>query len=214
MSLNERTKSFEDLSRVVKRVFGDESGVQLEAEDLRTWTNDGMQYLVTTNKILKARATATTIPGEDTYSFPDLMIQQIETINLDGSYLMPMSFQEAQSTIQAGDPYRAQGGVPVLWYRWDDQFYLWPTPDAAHVLEVYYTRYPRPVTVPSDMLDIPDKWFATLVNYVLMRTYEMDENYAAVQMKQAEIAQALELQAEEEYAVENLSYNVVREVPL
>lgn len=78
MVYNARTRTLNDVYRAVKRVFGDESAVVLEDEDLRTWTNQGQQYISSEIKSLKARSTAITQADVEVYSFPDMQIRQIE----------------------------------------------------------------------------------------------------------------------------------------
>lgn len=214
MVYNARTRTLNDVYRAVKRVFGDESAVVLEDEDLRTWTNQGQQYISSEIKSLKARSTAITQADVEVYSFPDMQIRQIEAVHLDGRLIRNLPFQEAERTILDTDPRREDKGEPEFWYMWDDELFFYPVPEEGHVLELFYTRYPRELTSADETLDVPDKQFDTLVNYVLKKAYEMSEDMPAAQYKQGEIQDALMKQSEEEYQAQHMSFPTIREVPL
>lgn len=215
MTINSKTKTYGDLSQRVKRAFGDESGVQLEDEDIRTWANEGMLQLVNDNKILKSKATTITVIGTRMYDFPTQNIRQIESIHVGGRLVPNISFQEAENTLLQIDPDFEQTGTPNYWYVWDEEFYFWPTPDTELSIDLYYTRYPTELTGdPSQLLDVPDKWYSPLINYVLQKAYEMDEDWAAAQVKQGQFKDALMLQSEEEYLGQHLSFGVIREVDI
>lgn len=215
MTLRPATKTYANLSRDVKRRFGDESAVQLEDADILAWANDGQHQIVVENKVLRSTAVTTTVVDQSEYTFPGESIYAVTSIHYNGSPLSNLTFQEAQATIIPGDPQREQSGTPVLWYNWDDQFVLWPKPNEAGNLTVFFTRNPAPLTgAPDQVLDVSDKYYPALVNYVLQQAYEMDEDWQASQTKEAQFKTAMAEQREEDFLASDNTYPVVTEVPL
>ncbi len=68
-------------------------------------------------------------------------------------------------------------GTPQLWYEWDGEFTFWPKPDAVKNITLYFTAYPDELTgITTQLLSVPDKFYNAVVDYVLMKCYEMDED--------------------------------------
>lgn len=213
MSLRPSTKTYGALAQDVKRRFGDESGVQLEDADILRWANDGQQQIVTENKVLRSKATSPLVAGTYDYDFPSIDIHAITSIHVNGSPIRNLPFEDAEQTIMASDPDRTQAGTPAFWFLWDDTFTLWPTPDANGTITLYFTRPATALTGnPSDLLDVSDKYYSALVNYVLQQAYEMDEDWQASQAKEAQFKTALAEQREEDFLAADTFYSVVNEV--
>jgi len=213
MTLRPSTRSYGMVKRAVKRLFGDEAGVQLEDPDILQWANDAQQAINTKNKIFKAKSVTMSVPGQASYEFPVELIQQVESLTYDGSPIQPVEMAEAQMRIQGSDPHGTQSGAPVCWYEWGGEFILYPYPDTAKEIALYYTRYPTPLTGSEEqMLDVPDKYFQAVVDYVLWKCYEMDEDWNGAQMKEGHFRGALEEQAEEEREVAHMVYPTIQEV--
>lgn len=197
----------------VKRRFGDESGVQLENADILRWANDGQQQIVTENKVLRSKATTPIVIGTYDYTFPSTDIHSVTSIHVDGTPLRNIPFEDAEQTIMVSDPTRTQSGTPLLWFLWDETFTLWPTPDSAGTITIYFTRPPVPLTGnPDQILDISDKYYPALVNYVLQQAHEMDEDWPAAQAKEAQFKTALAEQREEDFLAADNFYPIVTEV--
>lgn len=212
MTLRPSTRTYEQVLRAVRRTFGDEAGVQLEAADILQWANDAQQAINTKNKIFKATATTPSVEGQSTYTFPAEAIQQIESILYDGSPLSPIEMPTAQDQIEAHDPQQEDKGTPVAWYEWGGEFTLYPVPDAVKTIMLRYTRYPTPLTgVTTQFLDVPDKYYQAVVDYVLWRAYELDEDWNGAQFKQQQFQAALEEQSEEEREMAFMTYPVIQD---
>lgn len=210
MALRPSTRTFAQVRRAVKRTFGDEAGVQLEDADIVQWANDAQQAINTKNKIFKARSTSVSVPGQGDYEFPVELIQQVESLTYDGSPLRPVDIATAQTAIQGSDPHSQASGTPVAWYEWAGNFVLYPTPDDAKEIALYYTRYPAPLTGDdAQLLDVPDKYYQAVVDYILWKCYEMDEDWNGAQMKESHFRGALEEQSEEERESAHMTYPVI-----
>lgn len=213
MTLRPSTRTYSQVMRAVKRTFGDESGVQLEDDDILQWANDAQQAINTKNKIFKAKSTSLSTPGQGSYDFPAEQIQQVESITFDGTPISAVEMATAQGSIQSFDPHGTETGVPVCWYEWGGQFTLYPVPNEEKEIALYYTRYPAPLTGSGEQaLDVPDKYYQTVVDYILWKCYEMDEDWQGAQMKEAQFRGALEEQGEEEREVAHMTYPVVQEI--
>lgn len=213
MTLRPSTRTYGMVKRAVKRTFGDEAGVQLEDADILQWANDAQQAINTKNKIFKARSTSTSVPGQSDYDFPVDQIQQVESLTYDGRPIPAVEMAEAQARIQASDPHGEAYGVPTCWYEWGGKFTLYPRPDQAKEIALYFTRYPTPLTgSDEEVLDVPDKYYQAVVDYILWKCYEMDEDWNGAQMKESHFRGALEEQAEEEREVAHMTYPVIQEL--
>lgn len=213
MTLRPSTRTYQTLLSDVKRRFGDESGVQLEDADILRWANDGQQQIVTENKVLRAKGTQASTPGQFDYTFPSDSIFAVTSLHYDGVPLRNLTFPEAEQSIIPTDPSREQSGTPICWWSWGETFTLWPTPDTAGTITLYYTRYPTALSGdPNQILDISDKYYSALVSYVLQQAYEMDEDWQASQAKEAQFKTALAEQREEDFLASDDFYPTVTEV--
>jgi hypothetical protein len=213
MSKLPATRTFGELRRAVQRGFGDESGVQLEDQDVIDFANDGLTEIVTENAVIKARSTSSTVSGQGEYTFPDVQIARVEYIHLAGRILQSVSFPDAQERLGQIDPDLTQTGAPQFWYSYGETFWLWPTPTDVAALEIFFVAYPERLTGAQDqIIGLPDKWFNPLVDFVLKKAYEMDQDWQAAQVKEGQFKAALMSQAEEESQSQFGSFPVIREV--
>lgn len=213
MSIGPSTKTFADLKREVQRAFGDESGVQLETQDIVDFANNGLNAINDENGILKSRSTTSAIDGQREYTFPSLSIARVDSIQYSGRYLPNLAFQEAQDRITEADPTGQQTGTPLYWFSYGETFWLWPTPNDGGTIELFYVRTPEALNGALDqLLGIPDKWFNALRDYVLQRAYEMDQDWQAAQAKGEQFQAALSSFSQEENQAQWSTFPVVREV--
>lgn len=213
MTLRPSTRTYAQVLRAVRRTFGDEAGVQLDSADILQWANDAQQAINSKNKILKAKATSLSVGGQASYQFPDERIQQVESLLFDGSPISPVEMATAQASIQGSDPHGEETGTPVAWYEWGGEFTLFPVPDAVKTITLYYTRYPTTLTGDTaQLLDVPDKYYQAVVDYVLWKAYELDEDWNGAQLKEQQFRNALEEQSEEEREMAHMTYPVIQDV--
>lgn len=213
MGLRPSTMTYGELAVAIKRAFGDESGVQLEDGDILRWANEGQQAIVTRNRVLKRRVATTATKGVDEYTFPNEPIHQIASIELAGAILANMPFEDAERRIMTADPNKTEVGRPIFWYEWGGTFNVWPKPDVDYPLVLRYTAAPTKLTGnQAQVLQISDKIYPALVEYVLWRAYEMDEDWQAAQQKQASYEAMIAQQGQEERTAQDLTYQVIQEV--
>ena len=211
MAYGPPTKTVGDVMRVVKRQFGDESGVQLEDADIAGWINDAQSRINAENKVLKAKSSSSATPGTAVYTFPSLDIQQVESLHFAGRRVPNMTFAQAEETVSQSDPDGTlTADEPVLWYEWGGSFTFWPTPSTAGAIDIYYTVAPTLVTTTeADLLSLPDDYFMDVVAYVLQQAYEMDEDWPASQAKEQQLMNSLARRGEEQRTAQNMTYETI-----
>lgn len=203
------TRTFTDLKRVVQRAFGDESGTQLEMQDIIDFANEGVMAINEENGILKSRSTAASVEGQREYTFPDANISRVESILYASRYLPNMPFQDAQERLGEDD----QSGTPQCWFSFGPTFWLWPTPTDGGQIEIFFVRNPDKITGdPEELLPVPDRWFNALRDYILQRAYEMDQDWQAAQVKGEQFQGALNSFSEEESRSQDNEFPVIRDV--
>lgn len=200
------------LAQDVKRIFGDESGVQLDNADIARWANSAQMEIVTNNKAIKAKASTPSVVGTAMYTFPSVKIQQVESLHFDNVRLENMPFASAEQFIISNDPEQSEQGTPVFWYEWDGEFTLWPKPDTVKDITLYFTAYPDELTgVTDEYLTVPDKFYNAVLDYVLSKCYEMDEDGAAAQNAEGRFRASLENQMEDERQAQHMTYPIIQE---
>lgn len=167
------TKTLLDLKTFIKRTFGDESGVQIVDDDITAWANSGVMEIVSKLPILESVASSTTIIGVDNYALP-LNIIEMKGVQVGTRMLKRVDFSEIKS-FQTNDSV-GYSGQPYYWYTFSNNVYVYPAPNAAVALNLFYNSTPMVVVTDTDKLGIPDRYYDRLCEYVLARAYELDEN--------------------------------------
>lgn len=204
------TKTVADVMRVVKRQFGDESGVQLEDADIFGWIDDAQTRINLDSKVLKAKSSQAATPGTGSYTFPAMNILSIDSIHYEGRRVPNMSFAQAEETVSQADPAGTlTSNEPTLWYEWGGTFTFFPVPDSAGTIEVFYTVKPTAIVDETSDLSLPDDFFMDVVNYVLLQAYEMDEDWEARGVKEQQFNDSLLRRGEQARDEQNMTYPVI-----
>jgi hypothetical protein len=177
------TRTGTEVADDVKRIFGDEALVELKNSDLLRWINAAQREIATSNQSLKGSATSDIVAGQTLYALPgNSPVYQIQGIHYKGVPLRAITFQAAQETINADDPEMQATGDPKIWYEWDGDIYIYPSAneDGAGALTLYYIAYPQNLTSLSDTLQVPDRFYNQVMDYVLGQAYRLDENWQAM----------------------------------
>jgi hypothetical protein len=209
MSYSAPTKTVGDVYSQVKRVFGDESGVQLTNEDIARWVNEAQVDIAKQNQVLQTTATINMIGGTATYSLSAVTprIDSVASILLDGRRVGDIPVSQAEESISLADPEGLETGAPQFWYSWGGDITFWPIPNKNYTMLIRYTAEPTVVTTTTtDLLSVPDECFTDVCNYVLMRAYEMDENAEMMAVKQAEYSTSVAERGESEREAATMTY--------
>lgn len=176
------TRTATEVATDVKRIFGDESLVELQNADLLRWVNAAQREIASSNQSLKGTATADLVKGQVIYPLPaDSPVYQIQGIHIEGKPLKPVTFQAAQEYINSDDPELQAEGEPKIWYEWDGDIYIYPAPekDTVEGMALFYIAYPQNLLTLDSNLQVPDRFYNQVVDYVLAQAYRLDENWQA-----------------------------------
>ncbi len=184
--------TFGEIKTDVKRIFGDESGVQITDSDILRWANDALLEIVDKNEdLLEAIVTADLIANQQQYDPPANMFT-IKTITVkratDLSYfrLKGMSFQEFNEYVDGWDgTFYGPAPVPSIYMLYANKINIFPVPDTTILagMKLYYTRTPVPLVTDADVPDVPEAYHTTIRDYILAQAYELDENMEVASLK-------------------------------
>lgn len=207
MGLNTITRTAQDVIDDVKRTFGDEANVQVSDNDIIRWINSAQREIITQNPILRAVATSDITGGVSEYALSELNILSIQSIQYKGRKLQAMSFQEAEEYIMENDPDKVSTGFPIIWYEWAGTINLWPVPQDTIVggLKVYYVKMPDNIGQEHD-LQVPDLYYENIVQFVLSKAYELDEDTENSNFKIGQFNERMNTLAEKESTFQNDTY--------
>lgn len=212
MSTVQNTKVANDILSYTKRAFGDESGVQITDSDILMWANEAQLSIANSTRCIQGKATATLPAGTFEISLPEQAASTIVTLRLDGAPIPGIEFAQAEQNLQSEDPLRTQVGKPTWWTKWGVTVSFYPTPEAEHTITVFYTGIPENLTSAASVVGIPDRYFSALLQYVLSKAYELDEDYDAQQRAYAQYQQMIGEATYDDDQAMNLFYSTVTEV--
>lgn len=181
--------SAQDVLTRVQRQFGDEASVQIIQADVIRWINDCQREIVMQHEnLLQAQTTVNTVVNTNAYTLPTnlLSIQLVEGIDSINSGYFALRYLSSEG-IQQFAPNTTDTGTPVYYTRGstEGQLVVYPTPDTsiASGLRITYSRYSTDIVGINDAIDLPEYYHQLVVEYCLMKAYEMDENWEAADRK-------------------------------
>ncbi len=186
MPAEEFSYTGDDVAFRVRSSFGDFSGAQLSDAAILSWINDGQREIVNSNTLLRATKYANIVAGQQDYTFPEDKVLAIEALYVDGYPIENVSPQAAREYIIKLDPNSILTAErPEIWYERAGVITFYPTPQKSitNGLKLEYVKTPSNLTLLSNDLGIPDRYFNELVNYVISQALEADENYEAASYK-------------------------------
>lgn len=186
MPAEEFSYTGDDVAFRVRSSFGDFSGAQLSDAAILSWINDGQQEIVNSNTLLRATKYADIVANQQDYSFPEDKVLAIEAVYVNGYPIENVSPQAAREYIIKLDPEGSlDSSKPEVWYERSGVISFYPVPNTSYAngLKLEYVKYPVSLGQLSDDVNIPDRYFNELVNYVISNALEADENYDAASYK-------------------------------
>lgn len=217
MTYSSPTKTVGNVYDAVKRTFGDESGVQLTDADIVRWINEAQVDISKQNQILQTTSTMAVTANTATYSLTAVTprIDTLASLLLGGRRVGNIPISQAEESISLADPEGTESGAPQFWYAWGGDITFWPKPNTDYTLTIRYNAQPTDVTTTTtDILALPNECFTDIVNFVLMKAYEMDENAELMAIKQAEYSASVAERGEQERLAASMTYetNIVFEL--
>ena len=194
------SKTVSDVKKDVERTFGDEADIQISESDIIRWINAAQREILINNRIIKSTGSTDITSGVSEYSLSSLDIVSIQSIHYKGRKLRYRSFNEAEEYIQSCDPLKTNSGDPALWYEWGGVVNLYPVPNESisSGLVVYYIREPHKVSDSSDKLTVPDSYYENVLQFVMSKAYELDEDMENHNMKLTEFRERIGILAEQD----------------
>lgn len=201
----------DDIFIRVKRTFGDEAGAQIENADILRWANDGQLDIARKTQCIVKTEIYNTTNGVYEVNIPPAFLFFLRA-TCDGRLLSPISYQE----LDARYPNRAETyptGVPEYITFIGNTMYLYPAPVASGVgnLLVIYAARPAILVNTADNLEIPDRFYETLIRFCLMRAKELDGDWEAARIFQKSYEEELQGINTELENSNDSSYPVIRE---
>lgn len=169
-----------DVVNRVKRVFGDEAGVQITDDDMFRWINDAqLQISIENSGLIEAIATSDIVSGQAEYDLPP-NTNVLRSLMYDGFRIKPLSFSEFNEYLDGfSSPDSPYGnGRPDVFMIWQEKITLFPKPgeNLTGGLKVYYSKHPDKISTLADALTVPLKYHNAIVSYCLEQAYELDED--------------------------------------
>jgi len=184
----------------VQRQFGDESGVQVTQDDVVRWVNDSLREATLQNpKLRQNTAFVDALAGSQSFLFslPDeaavIRINSVYFNNSDGIYIKLgyLTLQEMDAYIDGWYIASDTGAPQVYTYEWAGSsansvtIKTWPIPDSNVVngFKINYDKTPAILSTLATVVDVPALYFTYILEYCLMKAYEMDEDWEAADRK-------------------------------
>ena len=177
----------------VQRQFGDESGVQLTEADIIRWINDATREAVMQHENLSQQSDSLdTTAGLDTYTLPatSFTLQSVSYKAPGTNSFYPLNFMAPKAFDEyfAGwDGTDMLSDVPSVYTRGptSNTLRVFPAPSESGTdnLKVIFSAYGVDVDDLSDALALPEYYHQYVLEYCLMKAYEMDEDWEAADRK-------------------------------
>lgn len=194
------SKTVSDVKKDVERTFGDEADIQISESDIIRWINSAQREILINNRIIKSTGTTDITGGVSEYTLSGLDIISIQSIHYKGRKLVYRSFNEAEEHIQKCDPLKTASGDPSLWFEWGGVVNLYPVPNESisNGLVIYYVKEPHKVSSTSDQLSVPDSYYENVLQFVMSKAYELDEDMENHNIKITEFRERIGILAEQD----------------
>lgn len=172
------SKTAGDIKKDVERTFGDEADIQISESDIFRWINTAQREILIHNRVIKSIARTFIMSGVSEYDLAGLEIIAIQSIHFKGRKIRYLSFNDAEEHIQKCDPELTQTGDPNIWYEWAGLINLYPVPteDIDEGLAIYYVKEPNKISSTDDKLALPDSYYENILQFVMSKAYELDED--------------------------------------
>lgn len=172
----------------VTRQFGDETGAQIDVDDILRWINDGQLRVSRRTGSDVSSISDTVLLGSPTYILP-VDFFKVSEITLTGSSGNPKQIQvigKQQMLNMYPSLDSSTLGVTkfaaVSRLMSDTVLYFAPVPSETVSINLIYKNRPPVVNDSFDELSIPDEYIDTLITYCLAQAKQLDGDLDAYQL--------------------------------
>lgn len=161
-----------DISRRVKREYGDSAGSQIVDQDIIDWINDGQEDIARATDCLVGLTLTTLSANTREINLPTNAYKVLR-ISVDENKLLPTSIQKLNQRYSGGD-WTILEGDPYEYYVDADKVYFFPMPTRDLSVSVETVNLPTEITNLSQTPQIPKYFHRTLVDWCLAHASSFD----------------------------------------
>jgi hypothetical protein len=182
----------------VRRQFGDTAGVVITDQAMYDWINDAMREIVLDQKLLRLKATSSTLIGQSNYGFPTDLLR-LDHVSVDGEALEQTTTQQISRTVEnMDDSVNFPRGTPEYYWVYGREIYLYPAPAAVKTITMYYYRNPTEVTALANTPELPAEYDNRIIEYCLAQAAELDDDDNRAQLKRQQFEIGLDKTKDEQ----------------
>ena len=194
------TMTVGDVVTRVQRQFGDESGVQVTNADIIRWINDCARETVSQHEnLFQNFATTVAVVNQMDYALASnlITIQSISYKDVGQNSFYPLRWvapKEMSEYFAGWDGTDYPSDVPLVFTRSTASgfFTVFPAPQSAGTFKVVGSAYSTNIDDVNDVLPLPEYYHQMVLEYCLMKAYEMDEDWEAADKKAAYVQSTLD----------------------
>jgi hypothetical protein len=210
----------EEIQRRVQRIFGDESGVQITDEDVVDWINDAIReiYLQQDDLTIKT-TTLQAVAEQGEYNLPNgVMMIQTVSFDSDGTYY-DLRYVNGKTMSEYFNGWDGDESTETPTYytrgRTPNTLLLWPYPASTvnDAIKIVYSSEGEFIETLGESIELPNHLFSTVLEYCLMKAYEMDENWEGADRKAKYVQSTIDSNYAKESWFGRQSYPVVTTMP-
>jgi len=205
------TRTVQEVIDYVERVFGDESGVQLELADLIMFINNTLDEINTSNRVLKESVSFPAVSGVSVYTFPERRILQVEALLFNDKLVRNVSYAHALENFIGQLPTEGYTDTaqPLYWWEWAGKFTFWPAPGEGTIQLDYTVRHHPVTSETSTLLPLPDKYYTDVLAGVLRQAYDLDEQPDLAGAQNERMLASLSRKADDERSAQRMYYETI-----
>ncbi len=213
------TLNVADVAVRIRRIFGDDSGVQISDADIIAWMNDAQRQISVDNEeLLETVVQSDIVISQSDYSMPSNM-NVLRSLMYNNFRLRGLSFAQFNEYIDGFKATPSQNGygngTPQVFMVYGGLITLFPTPNQSITsgLRIYYSRHPATITTLADTLEVPDRYSKAVLEFCLRQAYELDENLWMVDLKDQGYSQQIQKLKNQEKPSSNEYYPTITTLP-
>jgi hypothetical protein len=196
-----------ELIRKAGTLFGDTNNIMISQQTFFDFINDGQLRICQETDCLTGTSTA----DASTYplALPSTWLKTKRV--LYGTRALNKVTADDLDGLKIDLTYQDE---PQFYYHQDTQLKLYPNPTDADTTDVVwtYSKTPTSVTSTGTALDIPVGFHEQLVQFVVMRCHELNENYRGAERAGSEFIQTLAIRKEEANVADD-TFPIIRDDP-
>lgn len=205
----------------VQRLFGDQSGVQIDDNDIIRYINDAQREIVMHNEaVLETTTTVNIVAGQNIYAFPtDLLVLRSLRVQLTSSagyqYIKYYNLSEFDKVIYSWDGGDFKDKNVLIYTLYGREIFLYPTPNVSITdgLKLLYSTYPTDVALTTDELSVPLEYHNAVLRFCLHRATMQDEDYQASAIHEQQFLQNVQILSNREGRGARETYPTITTLP-